>query len=45
MKANDKLFSDLLYNNETAKALIDRLSLKLEMSELNGNELLTAIRI
>lgn len=31
-------FSAVLYNNDTAREIVDRLPLTLDMSELNGNE-------
>lgn len=35
---NGRTFSATLYDNETARALTERLPLTLDMSELNGNE-------
>ncbi|MBD5136538.1 MAG: hypothetical protein HDT39_11355 [Lachnospiraceae bacterium] len=34
----DEVFSAKLYNNETAKAFIEKLPMTLNMNELNGNE-------
>ena len=38
IKVGDQTFSATLYDNEAAKALIARLPMTLDMSELNGNE-------